>query len=129
VIAPISVRIVIRRRTVSQNAFNNRRGFEGRMAYKNDRQDWMAHLRAQLRPREKPDHKVSLTITSYRNRLLDYGNLVGGCKAIPDCLIQLGYMHDDAPKWLDSTYRQHQVPRAQERTVIEVFGPGQAVGL
>jgi hypothetical protein len=117
------IRLVISRKTLSQNAFNNRRGFAGSMAYKNDRQDWMAHLRAQLSPKERPDHKVRLVVTSYRNRLLDYGNLVGGCKAIPDCLIRLGYLHDDAPKWLDCEYRQTQVPRGAERTVIVIDEP------
>lgn len=61
---------------------------------------------------------VAMAIISYRARLLDYANLVGGAKPIPDCLIELGWIKDDSPKWFSCKYRQVQVKRCDECTVI-----------
>ena len=76
-------------------------------------------LRQQLPPREAPEGKVRLRIRSFRNRLVDFANLVGGAKPIPDCLVRLGYLRDDSPEWLECAYEQHRVPRKEERTEIE----------
>lgn len=112
--------ITINRRIPSQNATSNRRGIGAQFAYKKERDAWFALLCSRLIPRGSiPEAKVSIRITSYRNRLLDYGNLVGGAKIIPDCLKRLNYIKDDAPKWFDCDYQQRQVAIADERTVIE----------
>ena len=75
-------------------------------------------LRSQLPAVRMVDFAVQLTIHSYRSRLCDFANLVGGAKAIPDCLIQLGWLRDDAPQWLTATYEQTVVAAAQARTEI-----------
>jgi len=83
------------------------------------RQHWYTQLRMRLKPKEPPTALVSIRIVSYRNRLLDYANLVGGdCKPIIDCLVQLGYIKDDSPRWFTCEYQQVQVARNEERTEI-----------
>ena len=51
--------------------------------------------------------------------LVDYANLVGGAKPIPDNLIRLGYLKDDSPRWFRCEYLQTQVPKKDERTELE----------
>ncbi len=110
--------ITIRRAVPSANTFTNQRGFRGRMAYKLERNAWHVLMRAKLTPRHPPEGKVRIRLISYRNRLLDFGNLVGGAKPIPDILKLLGYIKDDRPKWFECDYQQHQVPIGEERTEI-----------
>ena len=62
---------------------------------------------------------MRLLLRSYRTRLVDYANLVGGAKPIPDCLIRLGYLRDDTPRWFHCEYFQCQVTKAEERTELE----------
>jgi len=45
--------------------------------------------------------KRSVTIHSQRSRLLDYTNLVGGCKQLEDALVSLGLLVDDKPAWVE----------------------------
>lgn len=109
------IRVEVRRRTPSQNKST----YSHWSAYAKERDAWFVLLRAALRPRATPpDRKVNASIVSYRNRLLDFANLVGGCKPIPDGLIKLGYLRDDKPAWFACEYRQQQCRRAEERTVI-----------
>jgi ABC-type branched-subunit amino acid transport system ATPase component len=54
-----------------------------------------------------------------RTRLVDYANFVGGAKPIPDCLIRLGYLKDDSPRWFHCDYYQSVVPKDQERTELQ----------
>lgn len=107
--------LVVRRKVPSQNASMYRHW----SAYTAERDTWYVLLRAQLPPRSPPTGAVRLAIRSYRNRLVDYANLVGGAKPIPDCLIRLGYLKDDGPEWFSCTYEQHQVSKTDERTEIE----------
>lgn len=107
--------IVIRRRIQSQNASHYRHW----SANRKERDAWYLLLRAQLPPRQPPDHRVALAIRSYRTRLVDYANLVGGAKPIPDSLIRLGWLKDDGPQWFTCSYEQFQVGQACERTEIE----------
>ncbi len=112
--ARVGLTVVIRRRVPSQNQLHYRHWSR----YAQERDAWFVLLRAQLPPRLAPREPVSMAIRSYRNRLIDYANLVGGAKPIPDCLIRLGYLHDDSPQWFHCTYEQIQVPRGEERTEI-----------
>tara|TARA_B100000676_G_C17868557_1_gene727274 strand:- start:319 stop:690 length:372 start_codon:yes stop_codon:yes gene_type:complete len=48
----------------------------------------------------------TLEIVSYRKRLLDYDNLVGGVKQLLDAMIDEGYIWDDSPKYLDLRVKQ-----------------------
>jgi len=88
-------------------------------AYTTERDMWFVLLRVQLPPRQPVEVPVRMAIRSYRARLIDYANLVGGAKPIPDCLIRLGYLKDDSPKWFSCTYEQFQAPAAEQRTEIE----------
>lgn len=107
--------VVIRRRLPSQN----RSQYAHWSVYTRERDAWFVLLRAQLPPRRAEQRPVALAIRSYRIRLVDYANLVGGAKIVPDCLIRLGYLVDDSPRWFNCTYQQFQVSRAEERTEIE----------
>ena len=107
--------IVIKRRVPSQNQSQ----YKHWRNYTRERDAWFVLLRSQLTPRPAIEEPVRLAIRSFRNRLVDFANLVGGAKPIPDCLIRLGYLKDDAPKWFRCTYEQFQVPRLEERTEIE----------
>jgi len=109
--------VVVPRRLPSQNVSHYRHW----SVYRKERDIWFVLLRAQLPPRRPVAEPVRAVIRSYRNRLVDYGNLVGGAKMIPDCLIRLGWLADDSPQWFDCRYEQHQVPRADERTEIELL--------
>ena len=107
--------IIIRRRLPSQN--RSQYGHWSR--YVKERDAWFILLRAELPPRPPIDHPVQLIIRSYRVRLCDYANLVGGAKPIPDALMRLGYLKDDSPRWFFCEYFQSIVPKDQERTEIE----------
>lgn len=109
--------IVIKRRVPSQN----RSQYQHWSTYTRERNAWFALLRQQLMPREPVAVPVRLAIRSYRTRLCDYANFVGGAKPIPDCLIRLGYIKDDNPKWFHCSYEQFQVGKTEERTEIEFF--------
>jgi hypothetical protein len=110
------IRVEIPRRVPSQNESV----WAHWRVYSAEKKKWLALMSALLPKREPPDRLVFLWIISYRNRELDHMNLVGGCKPIPDVLKQLGYIKDDSPKWFDYTVRQELVPKAEERTVLEI---------
>lgn len=50
--------------------------------------------------------KYTLEIVSYRKRLLDYDNLVGGCKQLLDAMVHENFIWDDAPKYIDLRVKQ-----------------------
>ncbi len=107
--------VVIRRCVPSQNTTMYRHW----RAYTSERDAWFILLRAQLPPRLPPEQPVRLILRSLRTRLVDYANLVGGAKPIPDCLIRLGYLKDDSPRWFCCDYYQSVVPKGQERTELQ----------
>jgi hypothetical protein len=107
--------VIIARRVPSQNQSQYRHW----TLYMREKDTWFVLLRAQLPPRHPVQVPVRMRLTSYRMRLVDYANLVGGAKPIPDCLIRLGWLKDDSPRWFHCDYHQVRVPRADERTVLE----------
>ncbi|MFW5829813.1 MAG: hypothetical protein ACOCXA_06080 [Planctomycetota bacterium] len=107
--------LVLPRRIPSQNLLHYRHWSR----YRVERDAWFVLLRSRLPPRQAVQVPVGLVLRSYRNRLMDYANLVGGAKPIPDCLIRLGYLKDDGPRWFSCDYQQIQVPRTEERTELE----------
>ena len=107
--------LVLKRRVPSQNQFQYRHW----KAYMVEKEAWYVLLRAQLTPRRPPDEPIRMALRSYRTRLVDYANLVGGAKPIPDALIRLGWLKDDSPRWFHCDYFQFQVPKAEERTELE----------
>jgi hypothetical protein len=108
--------VTIRRRIES----GNKQTFGHWRQYMLYRDAWYTLIRMKLKPRDPPTELVSIKITSYRNRLVDYGNLVAGAKPIPDILKKLGHIKDDSPRWFTCEYNQVQVSKADERTEIEV---------
>jgi hypothetical protein len=67
-----------------------------------------------------PDGKMKVTIASFRSRLLDQGNLVGGAKPIPDALKHLGWIKDDTPDLVDIAYSQSKTDRKKRGTEITI---------
>lgn len=108
--------ITIHRRIPSQNATQ----YSHWRKYTTERDAWAVLLRSHLVPRTPPDHRVRVSIHSYRTRYLDYGNLVGGAKPIPDVIVRLGWARDDSPRWMDTAYAQTVVPKEEERTEISI---------
>lgn len=109
--------IVIAREVPSENRYT----YSHWRAYTKERDFWLVLLRLQLRPRfQAPDHPVRAKLVSLRGRELDFGNLVGGAKPIPDCLIRLGYLRDDSPRWFTCEYSQRVVPKALRCTRIHL---------
>jgi hypothetical protein len=107
--------VTIKRRVPSQNQVQY--GHWSR--YAKERDMWFILLRQQLPPQQSVTVPTRIAIRSFRTRLLDYANLVGGAKPIPDCLIRLGYLKDDSPDWFRCTYEQFRVGKDEERTEIE----------
>lgn len=89
--------------------------------YRVERDLWFVLLRQHLPPKTPPTGKVRVLIQSFRSRLVDFANLVGGAKPIPDCLKRLGWIHDDSPDFFDCTYEQFKVPKSEERTEIHIL--------
>ncbi len=98
----------------------NKGVFQHWRKYAEERDLWYSLIRAQLTPKVPPEHKVTVQIVSYRQRLLDYGNLVAGCKPIPDGLKKFGVIKDDSPKWFECSYSQIQVSKKDVRTEINI---------
>src|SRR3954471_20415593 len=96
----IGTKIIINRRVPSQNAAQYRHW----SVYTQERDAWFILLRAQLPPRQPVNEPMRIVLHSYRTRLVDYANLVGGAKPIPDSLIRLGYLKDDSPHWFSCDY-------------------------
>jgi hypothetical protein len=107
--------IILKRRVPSQNATQYRHW----SYYHAEKEAWFVLLRAQLVPRIAEREPVRIILRSLRTRLVDYANLVGGAKPIPDALKRLGYIHDDSPRWFHCDYYQSQVPKDQERTELQ----------
>lgn len=70
-------------------------------------------------PRKKGHTQV--LIISNRNRILDEGNFVGGCKPLIDCLTELGWIEDDRPGLFSCTYKQEKVKPPQPHDTIVVI--------
>lgn len=90
-------------------------------AYRKYRIKWHTALKIYLYQRPEPqDRKMLVRIISLRGRLLDEGNLIGGCKPIPDILQRMNYLKDDNPKWVKVYYDQKQVPKEDRGTQIMI---------
>lgn len=68
--------------------------------------------------------KMKVTFKCYRKRLLDDDNLRGGLKPVRDCLITVGFIKDDSPKWGKFEYEQFVISESpfsgQPAIIIEV---------
>lgn len=76
------------------------------------KQEYSLLLRNQMRLNPiyeiaKEGRKYTLEIVSYRKRLLDYDNLVGGSiKQLLDAMTSENFIWDDAPKYIDLRVKQ-----------------------
>ena len=113
--SPIGKVLILPRRVPSQN----RSQYSHWSIYAKERDAWFILMRSQLSPRPPLTIPVRIELRSFRTRLMDYANLVGGAKPIPDALVRLGWLKDDSPRWFHCDYFQFQVAKAEERTEIE----------
>ena len=75
------------------------------------KQIWALFVRNQMKlnkiKKAKAGEKFKLTIVSYRKKLLDYDNLVGGVKGLLDACIDEELIWEDSPKYLDLVVEQY----------------------
>tara|TARA_Y100000401_G_C8308839_1_gene218509 strand:- start:311 stop:676 length:366 start_codon:yes stop_codon:yes gene_type:complete len=57
-------------------------------------------------PKADKNKFYTLEIVSWRKRLLDYDNLVGGTKQLIDAMVHAGFIYDDSPKYIDLRVKQ-----------------------
>ncbi len=92
--------------------------------YKKYKDAWYWILKSIVRFRKpRVTDYQTIKIWSIRKRILDYGNLVGGCKPVPDALIRLGWLVDDSPSWCKIHYDQVKLGEtdySEEGTVLEL---------
>lgn len=76
-----------------------------------NKQIWAVFVRNQMKLKKIREceigEKFKLTIISYRKKLLDYDNLVGGVKQLLDACSEEKLIWDDAPKYLNLKVEQH----------------------
>ena len=76
------------------------------------KQEYALLIRNQMRTKKHYNDLITepkfftLEIVSYRKRLLDYDNLVGGCKQLIDAMVDEQFIWDDSPKYLDLRVKQ-----------------------
>ena len=76
------------------------------------KQEYALLIRNQMRTKKHYNELITkptfftLEIVSYRKRLLDYDNLVGGCKQLIDAMVDEQFIWDDSPKYLDLRVKQ-----------------------
>ncbi len=62
---------------------------------------------------------VTINFHRFGAKLLDYGNLVGGCKPLLDCFVDSELLVDDSPKWCKESYGQTVDPK-NKRTEVTI---------
>ena len=84
------------------------------------KQEYCLLIRNQMRLKEHPIIQeptiCKLNIISTRKRLVDYDNLVGGCKQLIDALADEGFIWDDCPRFLHLSIEQ---TKGDEATFIK----------
>lgn len=56
----------------------------------------------------------------HRKRAYDTGNLIGGCKALVDALVALGYLYDDTPEYFLGSYHQEKAVDGKDSISIRL---------
>jgi hypothetical protein len=78
--------------------------------YNRDKRGWLTHLR--VRTRELQGLRLGWSRWRFERHYaspakeMDYANIVGGFKPVPDCLIELGIIMDDKPSMFEASYGQ-----------------------
>jgi hypothetical protein len=75
------------------------------LVYLSNTQEWLLNV--------KQKEKRFVKVVSYRKRLLDYGNLVGGAKGMIDALKHARLIYDDCPQWIKVEYVQCTTNKGQ----------------
>lgn len=105
-------------RIQSQNRYQYRHWRE----YSRYAKNWKDAVLLLLGRGKKPETFRRVTITSVRKRELDYGNLVGGAKPVPDALVNAGWLRDDSPAWAEIAYYQRKPqPGEGEGTWVVIY--------
>jgi len=76
-----------------------------------------ARLEAKLFP-TSPLQKAKITVERWGPKTLDRDNLIGGCKAMIDSLKVEGFIVDDSPEHVETTFIQH-IGKRHTRVTIE----------
>lgn len=77
---------------------------------------------AKTRREEKDSRRITVRITSYRRRLLDPDNLIGGAKYFVDGLRYAALLHGDRQDEIKLEVVQERVfTKSEERTEIELL--------
>lgn len=73
-------------------------------------------------PHAKAFEKRRVDVTSYRLKLLDRDNLVGGMKLLWDAMIAANYIYDDAPTFLETGQIEQKLvkKRKDQRTIVRL---------
>lgn len=90
-----------------------------------EKQKWIHELWAANNGKHGDGKQVKrkVVIYSYRTKLLDHDNLVGGAKPLIDALVHLKLIYDDSPEWVEVDYKQKQQSVGELTTVrIEELG-------
>lgn len=74
--------------------------------YSKYKKNWHWAIRLILGTSKNKTDKKHIKIMSIRSHMLDEGNLIGGCKPIPDALQSFGFIVDDSPNWVKIDYEQ-----------------------
>ena len=93
------------------------------LVYSKYKTAWHWELRSMLMPkcnRDRRKTRIKIVIVSYRTKVLDNDNLIGGCKAILDALVKLNWLYDDSPEYVTVQYKQF-IDKENPRTEIEVM--------
>jgi hypothetical protein len=78
-------------------------------------------LRVRPLPQARAPYRATVSVLRLGKRMLDYGNLVGGCKPVLDALVREGVIRDDSPRWVAEQYNQDKAPRGVEATRLWVY--------
>jgi hypothetical protein len=93
--------------------------------YYNEKKAWLAVVSRCMRDMHgmRLDRSTWRIVRRYcgRQREMDHANLVGGCKALVDCLTKCGIIVDDAPKYFDCNYEQWRNEEGLTGTVVQLL--------
>ena len=113
-----TLQIIVNAKLITVRSRNEFNGHHYRK-YSQYRKRWGLAIRKLLVPApKKATIPKVLTVISYRPRLLDEDNLMGGVKPIPDTMKSLGYIVDDTPQWCSIVAKQEQRGKTQACTII-----------
>ena len=106
--------------TPSQNNFQWAHWSKIRQAKK--RWGWLILHAANVAGAQRQNlERAKVTVTRTGARMLDYDNLVAGCKStVIDNLVLQGYIAGDDPERLTVEYRQHAQRKGPHSTVITI---------